>query len=143
MRVALDTNIVLSGLFFNGNERRILELALAKKIRLVLSETVIRETANNLQKKFSGSPESGKAKRAIQALVDASEVVGLPQAKKFFMEAKTIIRHENDAPVLAACMHAQPDCLITGDQDFFHLKKPVGFRILTARQFLDGYSPRN
>ena len=137
MRVAVDTNVLLSGLFFRGNERKVLQMALNHEITLVIPETVVIETLNNIRKKFPNHPELDEAKEVLRHVMSQSEIVEITQAKIFFEEAKSNIRHENDAPILAACMHAKPDCLITGDKDFSKLERPVHFNIMTARQFLE------
>ena len=135
--MAIDTNVLLSGLFFRGNERKVLQMALHQEIALVIPENVVIETLNNIRKKFPEHPELDGAKDVLRYVLGQSEIIEIMKAKRFFEEAKSNIRHENDAPILAACIYAKPDCLITGDNDFFNLKKPVSFNILTARQFLE------
>lgn len=43
MRVAIDTNTILSGLFFRGNERDLLSASLRKQVVLVFAEDVVDE----------------------------------------------------------------------------------------------------
>ena len=42
MRVVLDTNVIVSGLNFPGNERLILEVALRGRFQLCLSPFLVR-----------------------------------------------------------------------------------------------------
>ncbi|MHB9094934.1 MAG: PIN domain-containing protein [Eubacteriales bacterium] len=54
IRVFLDTNVLLSGLMFNGPEHRVLQLACRKKIQLILGDYVIREAKAVIGRKFPG-----------------------------------------------------------------------------------------
>ena len=55
MRVVLDTNVIVSGLNFPGNERLVLELALRGRFELYLST---EEAAGVLRRKFDWDEES-------------------------------------------------------------------------------------
>ena len=57
MRVVLDTNILISGLNFSGNERFVLELARRGRFELYLSPFILQETAGVLTRKFGWSEE--------------------------------------------------------------------------------------
>ncbi len=52
MRVVLDTNVIVSGLNFPGNERLVLELALRGRFELYLSTFILEEAAGVLGRKF-------------------------------------------------------------------------------------------
>ena len=52
MRVVLDTNVIVSGLNFPGNERLVLELALRGRFELCLSPFILEEVAGVLGRKF-------------------------------------------------------------------------------------------
>ena len=49
MRVVLDTNVIVSGLNFPGNERLVLELALRGRFELCLSPFILEEVAGVLE----------------------------------------------------------------------------------------------
>ena len=52
MRVVLDTNVIVSGLNFPGNERLVLELAVRERFELYLSTFILEEAAGVLERKF-------------------------------------------------------------------------------------------
>ena len=52
MRVVLDTNVIVSGLNFPGNERLVLELALRGRFELYLSPFILEEVGGVLGGKF-------------------------------------------------------------------------------------------
>ena len=57
MRVVLDTNIIISGLNFRGNERLVLELARRGRFEMYLSPFILQEAAGVLIPKFGWSEE--------------------------------------------------------------------------------------
>ena len=57
MRVVLDTNVIVSGLNFPGNERLVLELALRGRFELCLSPFILEEVAGVLGRKFDWTEE--------------------------------------------------------------------------------------
>jgi putative PIN family toxin of toxin-antitoxin system len=52
LKVFLDTNVLVSGMVFAGNERKLLEAIIDGKLELVLSSDVIDEANEVLKKKF-------------------------------------------------------------------------------------------
>ena len=131
--------VMLSGLFFTGNERKLLKLALNGRITLVLAETVIEETLEKIEEIFAGSASVEESRKLLKAMISNSIIIRIEEAKRFFASAKESIRDESDAPLLAACIHTKPYALVTGDKDFFNLKTKVDFKIMTARQFLEEF----
>ena len=73
MRVVLDTNVIVSGLNFPGNERLILELALRGRFQLYLSPFILQEVAGVLGRKFDWTEE--RLSQALGALEDAATIV--------------------------------------------------------------------
>ena len=57
MKVALDTNAIISALNFPGNERLVLELALRGRFEFVLSLFIVDEVAGVLTRKFGWDEE--------------------------------------------------------------------------------------
>ena len=75
MRVVLDTNVIVSGLNFPGNERMALELALRGRFELFLSWFILGEVSGVLTRKFGWDQE--QVMRAIGTLQNAATVFGL------------------------------------------------------------------
>jgi putative PIN family toxin of toxin-antitoxin system len=55
-RVVIDTNVIVSGLNFSGNERQVLELGREEKIEVYLSSYIVAEVERILQNKFVWQP---------------------------------------------------------------------------------------
>ena len=78
MRVVLDTNVIVSGLNFPGNERLVLELALRGRFELYLSPFILDEVAGVLGCKFDWDEE--RSAQALGALGNAATVIEPPAA---------------------------------------------------------------
>ena len=57
LRVFINTNVLLSGLLFSGNEHRILKSAQQGKLKLVISQDVIEKAEAVIRRKFSEATE--------------------------------------------------------------------------------------
>jgi len=57
IRVTPDTNVLISALFYYGNERVVLEAAVEGHLQFVLSMEIIDELIRVLEKKFKVDPE--------------------------------------------------------------------------------------
>lgn len=136
MRILVDSTLIVSGLFFRGNERMLLQKAIEGRFKLVLPESIITEMEAVINEKFSGHPDALAARQSLVLLSTIAEIVPESEAAKFFQQAKASIRHAKDAPHLAAALASSPDILATSDDDFYHLTNLVKFRVLNARQIL-------
>ncbi|MCZ0938336.1 MAG: putative toxin-antitoxin system toxin component, PIN family [Caldilineaceae bacterium] len=129
MRAVLDTNILISGLNFSGNERLVLELARRGRFELYLSTFILQETAGVLTRKFGWSEE--RSTQALQILQGAAVVVE-PQRILSVIE-----NHQADNQILACALEASADYLITGDRrHLLPLETYRNVRIINASQFL-------
>src|SRR5208337_1438671 len=117
-KVFLDTNILLSGIFFEGNESRILDMV---ELYLVTSEDVVDELQAVVKKKLKYLKE-----RTLEIAVDETnkaltDISIIPRAKYShkLKQAESLITHKKDVSVLAAVLYSKPDYFLTGDAHFF------------------------
>ena len=139
MRVVLDTNVIVSGLNFPGNERLVLDLATRSRFELYLSEFILREVIGVLRRKFGWSEESSN--QAIEMLQNAATVIQ-PSS-----QPEVLDRDHPDNLILACAEDVSADYLVTGDRR--HLL-PLGAhgttKILNAPRLLsvlEGQSSQN
>ncbi len=129
MRVVLDTNVIVSGLNFPGNERLVLELAHRGRFELCLSSFVLEEGAGVLARKFGWEDEN--THRAIEMLRDAANIID-PQQVPHVIEG-----NEADNRILGCAVEASADYLVTGDRrHLLPLGEHGGIRILNAPRLL-------
>ena len=134
MRVVLDTNVVVSGLNFPGNERLVLELALRGRFDLYLSPFILEEVAGVLGRKFGWDEDrvSG-ARRTLEKAATVIEPRRLPDV---------IEANEADNRILECATEATADYLITGHRrHLLPLEEHRGVKILNAPRFLSVLGP--
>lgn len=127
----LDANILISGLIWNGNERKLLLLGEKKKLELHTSVYVLKEVEDVLGK-FDFNDE-----KIAEFLVYINSFVGLVEVSREetekFWEA---LDDKGDVPILAAAVKS--NCiLVTGDKALNEKgKKHVATK--TTKEVLDG-----
>lgn len=135
-RVFVDTNVLLSGIFFEGNENRILDLA---EIDLMTSEDVVDELRRVIKKKLKYLKDRTLEIALAETERALSDVTIIPRSKYShkIMEAESLILHEKDVPILAGVLYAKPDFFLTGDLHFFTDKIKRVVNVMTAKRFID------
>ena len=129
MRVVLDTNVIVSGLNFPGNERLVLELALRGRFELYVSTFILEEAAGVLGRKFDWDAE--RSSQALRALGNAATVIYPRRLPDVFEGGHA------DNRVLECAVEASADYLVTGDRrHLLPLEAHQGARILNAPRFL-------
>ena len=129
MRVVPDTNVVVSGLNFPGNERLVLELALRGRFELYLSPFILEEVAGVLGRKFGWDED--RVSEACRTLEKAATVIE-PRRLPDVIEA-----NEADNRILECATEASAEYLVTGDRrHLLPLEEHQGVRILNAPRYL-------
>ncbi len=134
-RVFLDTNILLSGIFFEGNESKILDLV---EINFITSEDVVEELYKVVKKKLKYLKERSLEIALSETERALSDVIVIQRSKylKKLKEAEYLISHKKDVPILAAVLAIKPDYFLTGDTHFFTAKVRDVISVMTAKEFL-------
>lgn len=141
VRVFLDSNVILSGLFSDKGAPRILLDLLSLKLPFLAGLTGqynIIEIERNLIKKL---PAAIPVYREYIPKLNL-EIITIPSPE----EVKRFSGHTSakDAPVLASALNGKADFLVTGDKkDFTSLMKKgrYVFEITTPAEFLDMIIP--
>jgi len=114
--VFVDTNILVSGIFFDGPEAELLD---TRGIRLVTAEVCKEELKDVSSRKSDvlGVTEEGAREMLNGALVDI-DTVPEERYEGRYDEATEVVGEGNDAEVLACVLTVEPDYFVTGDGDF-------------------------
>lgn len=141
LRLFLDSNVLTGGIVAPwGLDKAVLALCAARICRLVLAAIVQDEVENNLLAHAAALPPHD----AEQVLADYSrlliltrpEIVPLPDLAAV-VQARPLIRHAADVPVLLSAIRSQPDWLLTHNTAHFTpaVATRTGLRIATPRTF--------
>lgn len=132
MRVMLDTNILVSMIFFPSSVTRHLAKLLSEKYHIVICDYVIEELRLVTERKF---PQ--KTKYLNQFFVELPfEMVYTP--RKLDMDTFPAMRDAKDSPILATAILEDVDVFITGDKDFLVLDIAAP-KIMTMTEFVEIY----
>ena len=130
MKVILDTNVLISGLFFSGPPHEILEAWTAGQFDLVVSPEILEEyrrVANELAVKF--------ASVEITGLLDFITVNSLICAAEPLPEQ--ICSDPDDDKFLACALASGAGYIVTGDRALLKLDGFRGITIMNPRRFVD------
>jgi predicted nucleic acid-binding protein len=134
-KVFVDTNILLSGIFFEGNESSILDLV---ELGLITSEDAVFELRKVVKKKLKYLKERTFEIALAETEKALSDIVIVPRTKYShkLREAEALMKYRKDIPILAAVLYIKPDYFLTGDMHFStdQIKKIVN--VINARDFL-------
>lgn len=131
MRVMIDTNVLLSALFFPSERMNQFLYTITTAHQLILSSYIIEELMRVAERKF-------KDKAAVIDLLLSQLPYELVYTPKHLKQGLFEIRDAKDYPVLYSAITEGVDVFITGDKDFdgLGLDKP---EILSIARFLERY----
>ena len=133
MRLTLDTNVVASGLLWDGTPAQLIDAAQAGEVELFTSRALLAELVRILQRaKFS------KAIAASGLALD-DLVLGYAELATVVTPASilpTILADPDDDYVLACALAAQADLIVSGDAHLLNLKTYHRIRIVSATEAL-------
>lgn len=137
MRVAVDANTVLSGLFFAGNERRLLLASLRGAVGLVLAEDTVEEVVEVIGETFRDHADLPGALDLLDAILGSVELV--PRRAYAAELARWVprLRDPSDAPLLACAEAVHADGVVSGDRDVLEMKEPRDLAIYRTREVLN------
>ena len=134
-QIFVDTNILLSGIFFEGNESSVLDLV---ELNLMTSEDVVDELQRVVKKKLKYLKERTFEIALAETDKALADVSIIPRSKYIhkLIDAESLITHKKDISILAAVLYAKPDYFLTGDAHFFTDRIKSVVKVVTARDFL-------
>jgi len=127
-RATLDTNILVSALLYNGNERRVLEAAIRGDYKLILSLPILDEVEGVLRR--LGVDET-MIEGYLLRLMEISEIVAPKKIEE------TPLRDRDDIKILECAVSGSSNYIVTGDQDLLTLIEYRGIKILRSIEFLN------
>ena len=123
MRAVLDTNVVMSAIFFGGTPMKIVRAAFSKKVQLVASRAVMseyREVAERLHEQFP----SVNYRRPLSILESKLTMVR-PVAL-----GETVCRDPDDDAILSCALGGKAKVICSGDGDLLALNGFRGLEIM-------------
>ncbi len=136
MKIAVDTNVLVSATFWYGASHRILLKVESKEIELILSQDILREYAEVLGYEEITEKIANKGlemKRSIGKIISMSTIVQ-PSEKL------NVISDDPDDNIILECAIAgNVDYIISKDNHLLKLKKYRNIPIVAPEEFEEKY----
>lgn len=133
MRIVLDTNVLISGVFFGGFPRKILSSIVTRKLTACATAEIINEYEEIVQEMIDR--KQGHINRKILVpLIKAMEII----APSSHIE---ICRDPDDDKFLECAKDSHALYIISGDKDLLVVEKYENIQIVTAKDFCEKYMP--
>ncbi len=134
MKIVLDTNVWLSALFWNGEANKIVELAEKKKVSIVITEKMINEITDVLERepKFQNSMENKnlKIEELIRTILYMCEFVDSK------IEINIVKEDPDDNRIIEAALDGKAKYVISYDNHLLKLKEFRKIKIIHPTDFL-------
>src|SRR3989344_8733805 len=128
IRLVLDTNIIISSVFWRGNPYEVIRRGILGEYQLVISAEILGEVIDKLRNKFQFPEES--IQELIDILMTYCHVV--ETINKF-----DVVRDKKDNKIIECAFDGKADYIVTGDSDLLELKEFRGIKIVKAKEFLE------
>ena len=130
MKVVVDTNVVISGVFFGGMPSRVLEAWRDGEFDLVVSPEVLEEyrrVGEELTARFPGVSLAP----FLALLVMNAEIVEAPGL------SDQVSRDRDNDKFIACALAANCQTIISGDKDLLEVTGYQGLKVVAPREFLE------
>ena len=133
MRIVLDTNVLVSGLYNPyGTPGRIIDLVLAGRVQILYDDRILGEYLDVLARPQL-EIDSSLAQAVVQYFrLSGERVTGLPLAEATFPDI-------DDTPFAEIAISGSADALVTGNMKHFSILKDRGVPVLSPAQFLEKF----
>ena len=132
MRIILDTNVLISGIFFSGPPHQILEAWRDSKVQFVVSPEILEEyyrVSESLSEQFP--------KVAVAPILDLITIESyLVQAPAF---SDPVSDDPDDDKFLACALASNTKVIISGDKHLLRLSGYCGLDVLRPSKFVNEY----
>ena len=117
MRIFVDTNVLISGIFFSGPESLLLKQA---DIVFLTSDVNYKEVVEVTKRKFR-KLNKNILDYSLQKVEEAFIDIKIVDENIWKQKLETAARYlkGNDQKILAAVLFSQPDYFVTHDRDFY------------------------
>lgn len=131
MRIVVDTNVLISGVFFGGFPRKILSEVVRSKLTACATMEIVDEYEEIVQEMIER--KQGHINRnLLSPLIKAMEIIEPVTHVK-------LSRDPDDDKFLGCAKDAHALYIVSGDKDLLVLEQFENIQIITAKEFCEKY----
>ena len=131
MRIVIDTNVLISGVFFGGFPRKVLSSVVTGEIAAYATAEIINEYEAIIQEMIDRK-KGHINKNILTPLITAMEII------KPVTQVE-ICRDPDDNKFLSCAKDSRSLYIVSGDKDLLVIEKYEDIQIITAKEFCDKY----
>ena len=128
MKIVIDTNVIVSGIFFNGKPRELLRECFNERYEIICTEEIFLEYIETIEKLTERYKQNAR-EEIIPILLNNLTIVENVNDGKYS-------RDPDDDKFINCAKSAGAKYIITGDNDLLVLEKVEEIRLLTVSDFL-------
>ena len=129
MHIVVDTNIIISGIFFGGKPRKLLEKCFSGTLQMVCSEEIFVEYAETIKRLTK------KSGRNIGRETEPLLTENLEFIENRYNDSYS--RDPDDDKFINCARSGDIEFIISGDKDLLVLEETRGIKIVGVAEFLD------
>ena len=131
MHIVIDTNVVISGTFFGGFPRKILEAVVNDKVNAYANTKIIKEYLDIIKEMII--EKGGKLdENILSPFIDKLNVVKSTSRIK-------ISRDKDDDKFIECAIDSKSLYIVSGDKDLLDIVEYQNIKIITAKDFYNQY----
>jgi len=131
VKIVIDTNVIISGIYFGGIPKKLLETVLNNTYQIIISENIIYEYFDVIHRmsKKRMSPDAA-ATQVLNKLISNAKIIEPGDIKTPSCE------DPDDIKFLQAAIVSNAEFLISGDKHLLDVGKYKGGIVLKPKEFL-------
>jgi putative PIN family toxin of toxin-antitoxin system len=129
VKIVLDTNVLISGIYFGGLPGKILEAWGARRFQLLVSTEILQEylnVAERLADRYAGVEYESILGLIIQN-AELAQTSDLPEP---------VSTDPDDDKFLACALAGNSTTIVSGDSDLLNVSGYCGIKVLTPKAFI-------
>jgi len=129
MKIVIDTNVVISGIFFGGYPGKVIEAVAGRHIEAFATPEIVKEYEAVIDEMILR--KQGKFGRNVLTTLLSCITIIPPESDVH------VCRDPDDDKFIACAQDAKAAYIVSGDKDLLDIKGYKEIRMITARDFCD------
>jgi uncharacterized protein len=134
MKIVLDTNVWLSGIIWDGEASKIIEKAEKERIQLIISDDILTEIVNVLNRESKFQKHILDLKLSIEDLIRT--ILSISTLIETDIKLDVIKADPKDNIILEAAIVGKADYIISYDNHILNMLEFREIKIISPKEFL-------